>query len=191
MLLESKDQIREIFRKKRAALNTKKQKLYSREIAKNFFANISIAPASTIAIYIPFEHEVDVTLLSELYAETGHTLCLPCVDEKDAPMVFRKYIKGTPLVKNRLVNIMEPPHNFPEVSPNVIIVPLIAFDSAGTRLGMGAGYYDRTFDYLSGFSEFIAIGVAFSCQQTPYIKPEAHDYKLDALVTEKKVFVFS
>ncbi len=190
MLLETKDEIRKIFREKRAKLSDRQRKSKDRDIVKNFYANISVKPRSVIAGYIPFNSEVDISLLLEMYAEDGHIICLPCVDEKNSPMVFRKYPRGTKLIKNTLVQTLEPPENFETVTPNVIITPLVAFDSAGTRLGMGAGYYDRTFDSLSGYNDFIAVGVAYSTQQTPYIRPDAHDFKLDAVVTEEKVLVF-
>ena len=190
MLFETKDEIRKIFRDKRAKISDKQRKLKNREIVKNFYANISIKPRSIIAGYIPIGSEVDISLLLEMYEEDGHTLCLPCVDEKDAPMVFRKYRRGINLVTNKALKIKEPPEHFQEVTPNLIITPLVAFDSSGSRLGMGAGYYDRTFDYLNGFNDFIAVGVAYACQQTEYIKREPHDFKMDAIVTEEKVQVF-
>jgi 5-formyltetrahydrofolate cyclo-ligase len=190
MLFETKDEIRNIFREKRTKISDRARKLKNRDITKNFYANISIKPKSVIAGYIPFGSEVDISLLLEMYEDDGHTLCLPCVDEKDSPMVFRKYKKGVELVTNKNLKIQEPPEHFEEVIPNLIITPLVAFDSSGSRLGMGAGYYDRTFDYLNGFNDFIAVGVAFAVQQTEYIKRETHDFKMDAVVTEEKVLVF-
>lgn len=191
MLLETKDEIRKIFRQKRADIPNKDRKTFDREIAKNFYANISVKPKSVIATYIPIGSEVDITLLMEMYNDEGHTICLPCVDEKDAPMVFRKYPRGTKLLKNRITSTLEPPDNFPEVTPNLVITPLVAFDSAGTRLGQGGGYYDRTLEYLTSISaDFIAVGVAYSAQQTQFIRREPQDFKLDAIVTEKKVLTF-
>jgi len=191
MLIETKDEIRRIFRDKRASLSEKHRKLKSREIVKNFYANISVKPHSIIAGYIPVGSEVDISLLLEMYEEDGHTISLPCVDERDAPMVFRRYERGAPLVNNKKFNIKEPPGNFEEVMPNLIITPLVAFDSAGSRLGQGKGYYDRTFDYMNGFNDFITVGVAFAIQQTEFIRRDAHDFKMDAIVTEERVLIFS
>ncbi len=190
MLLETKDEIRNIFRQKRAELSDKDRKLKNRDIVKNFYANISLKPKSVIAGYIAMPSEVDISLLLEMYEEAGHTICLPCVERENEPLVFRKYKRGAPLLLNKKFGTKEPPDNFEEVTPNIIITPLVAFDAAGTRLGQGGGFYDRTFNNLTGFHDFIAVGVAYACQQTPYLKPYPHDFKLDAIATEKKVFVF-
>lgn len=191
MLLETKDEIRKIFRQKRAEISEKDRPLKNREIVRNIFANISLKPKSVIAFYLPMKTEVDLSLLMEMYTETGHTICLPCVEEKDAPMIFRKYAKGVELVNNPLTKIQEPHKKYPIVEPNVIITPLVAFDSAGTRLGMGGGYYDRTFEHLADISaEFLAVGAAYDCQQASFLRRENTDFPLDALATETRVFVF-
>ena len=191
MLFASKQEIRKSYLQKRAALLPKDAKKLSNEICKNFYANISVKKRSIIAGYISERNEVDIQILLDLYAEDGHEISLPCVSEKDQPMTFRKYKKCAELVTNNQFKFKQPPSNFPEVIPDVIIVPLVSFDSAGSRIGMGAGFYDRTLqDFLDKSYEFIAVGVAYSMQQTQYIKPETFDFKLDSIVTEKKVFVF-
>ncbi len=191
MLLETKDEIRKIFRQKRADIPEKDRPLNNREIVKNFYANISVRPNSVIAFYLPMRTEVDLSLLMEMYAEDGHTICLPCVDEKDAPLTFKKYAKGAALIDNPITKIKEPPKHFEEVTPNIIITPLVAFDASGTRLGMGGGYYDRTFEHLTDISaEFLAVGAAYACQQASFLRRDAKDFPLDAVATEKRVFVF-
>ncbi len=191
MLLETKDGLRNIFREKRSALTQKQRHLLDREIVRNFYANISVAPSSVIAGYMPIGSEADISLLLEMYTDDGHTICLPCVDEKNEPMAFRKYAFGAPLVKNKLTKTMEPPAHFEEVEPDIIITPLVAFDAAGTRLGQGGGYYDRTFEHLRNMSAgFLAVGVGYSAQQAQFIRRDEHDFKLDAVVTEKKVLTF-
>lgn len=190
MVIENKQELRKIYSEKRKMLTDKQRISYNRDIVKNFYANISLQPRSVIAGYFPTKYEADISLLLEMYAEDGHTICYPAVEEQGEPLIFRKFVKGMETVKNQYHNFLELPNHAKEVMPNVIITPLLAFDSSGHRLGMGAGYYDRTFDYLSRVTDFIAIGVAYSLQQTQFIRPETHDFKLDALVTEKKTFVF-
>ena len=186
----SKDEIRKTFQEKRSKLSDKQKKSFNRDIVRNFYSHFSLSPKSVIAGYLPAGDEADISLLLEMYAEDGHIICLPCVDEKDAPMIFREYRFGAPLVRNKFFNFLEPPYNFKEVLPDIIITPLVAFDSAGNRIGMGKGFYDRTFDNLNGFKDFIAVGVGYSCQQAPFIRPDQFDFQLHSCVTENKVFTF-
>lgn len=187
---KSKNSLRKTCLEKRKTLSPKKHNLLSREIVKNFYSNISIKKNAIIATYMPFGREVDVKLLTEIYEEDGHKICLPTIENKKEPMCFREFKTGIPLTKNEEYQFLEPQKNLPELFPDVIITPLVGFDAAGNRLGQGAGFYDKTLNYLSDFHEFITVGVAFACQQVAYIKPEPHDYKLDAIVTEERVLVF-
>ena len=190
MPAQEKHRIRKKFLDVRKNIPESKKHLKSREIVKNFYSNIPVPNKSVVAGFIPFANEVDIKLLLEMYDEEGKDICLPSIEQKNEPMVFRKYKIGSSLQKNSKYNFMEPTAENEDLIPNTVIVPLVAFDSAGTRLGMGGGYYDRTLEYLSGFAEFMVVGVAFSEQQTEYIRPESFDYKLDAIVTDKKVFVY-
>jgi len=190
MVLETKIELRKKFLARRALLSEKEQKSKNRDITSKFYSNISLQPRSVIAGYLPYKNEVDISLLLEMYAEDGHKICYPALEEQNCPMIFREFTKGIKPVKNRFLNFYEMTDTCREVIPNVIITPLVAFDSAGNRLGQGAGYYDRTLDYLSGVTDFIAIGAGFACQQAQFIKPESFDYRLDSVVTEEKVFVF-
>lgn len=182
-----KSELRTHFLQIRRKLSDKKSKLKSREICHLFYSNISLKNNSKIAFYTNVKGEPDLSLLMELYQEDGHTLCLPCVEEENAAMTFREYKIGANLQKNRKLGFLEPPKHYPTVIPNVIITPLVAFDAKGNRLGQGGGYYDRTFNDLKGFTEFIAIGTAFKEQQADYIPPETYDYQLDAIVTDERI----
>ncbi len=185
----NKIQLRKKYREARNLLPENKRKLLSREICRNFFANIKVPRNSVIAGYIASESEVDISLLLDLFAEENHKICMPCVLAENKPMVFREYKKGVNLIKNKKYNFLELPENLPEIQPYLIITPLVAFDTAKNRIGQGGGFYDRTFEMLQDYAEFLAIGVAFECQKAPFIISENKDYKLDAIVTEKQVYI--
>lgn len=187
MVTPTKNSIREDFRKKRNSISERNRKLKSRDICQNFYSNISIKKNSKIAFYMATKVEPNLQILLELYQEDGHIICLPCVEETNAPMIFRKYMIGAPLQKNREFGFLEPPTHFETIIPDVIITPLVAFDAKCNRLGQGGGYYDRTFEYLSGFAEFITIGTAFKEQQSSFIPTNRNDFRLDAIVTDERV----
>ncbi len=188
MSQENKNILRKTFREKRKNLSEKEKKLFSREICKNFYSNIILPKRSVIAGYLANENEVNISLLLDMYREAGHRICLPVIEAERTPLIFREYNKATKLVPNQAYNFSEP-EGTAELKPYLIITPLVAFDSACNRLGQGAGFYDRTLAQFYDIEEFLAVGVAFSIQQAAYIEPDKFDIPLDAVVTEKRVFV--
>lgn len=184
----AKQDLRRKYRKLRANLTPYQRKIKSREICKNIFANFKLPKGSVIATYIPLETEVDVTILTELYIESGCKVALPVIEAKGQPMIFKEYFRGAELKKNPEYGFLEP-QNTSELIPDMIITPLVAFDAKCNRLGQGEGFYDRTFDNLRGFKDFIAIAPAFAVQQAPYIETDKHDYQLDAVITEERIFI--
>ncbi|MDX1949126.1 MAG: 5-formyltetrahydrofolate cyclo-ligase [Rickettsiales bacterium] len=189
MLENNKSQLRKKYREARNLLSEKKRKLLSREICRNFFANIKIPKNSVIAGYLASENEVDISILLDLFSEQNHKICLPCVVAENKPMVFREYKKGVNLIKNKKYNFLELPENLPEIQPYLIITPLVAFDTAKNRIGQGGGFYDRTFEMLQDYAEFLSVGVAYECQKAPFITAEIKDFRLDAIVTEKEIYL--
>jgi 5-formyltetrahydrofolate cyclo-ligase len=183
-----KDEIRRKFRKLRSNLTPHQRKVKSREIVRNSFGNFKLPKSYIIAGYTPRGSEVDISLLLELYEEAGNRICLPVVVENKSPMVFKEHKKGWKLIENNQFGFLEPA-NTEELIPDLIITPLIAFDAARNRLGQGGGFYDRTFDYLSGFKDFLAVGIGFAIQQADFLKPDKFDYTLDAIVTEERVII--
>lgn len=131
-----------------------------------------------IAGYVPTKSELDVLPLLHSFPNTA----LPCITQKDTAMIFRKYKRGDALEQNPLYNFMQPLENSPIVTPDIILVPLVAFDRRGARLGMGGGYYDRTL----AAGNFKTIGVGFSACEVDQIPTEPHDIYMDAILTEKE-----
>jgi 5-formyltetrahydrofolate cyclo-ligase len=114
----------------------------------------------------------------------GHTqACLPVALDKNSPLRFRLWRPDQPLEKDAY-GIPSPPASAPEVLPNLLITPLLAFDRYGGRLGQGGGHYDRTLKALRRQRPVFVLGVAFSGQEIDEAPMDAHDQRLDAIVTE-------
>ena len=142
-------------------------------------ADLDIPAPAIVAGYWPLRDEADPRGLMQALAARGHTLALPRIEAKAMPLSFRCWRDGDALVDNHHA-IAEPRADAPYVAPDVVLVPLLAFDALGHRLGYGGGYYDRTLAALSAR----AIGVAYSGQEIDAIVAEPHDRGLDAVVTQ-------
>lgn len=149
--------------------------------ALDMLANIK---AEAIALYYPFGSELATLPLAEKLWAAGKTILLPVVHTKNAPMMFREWQKDQKLIKG-LCGTFEPPVNATIHVPDLIFTPLLAFDKQGHRLGMGGGYYDRTFEAVSKSNpDTKFIGYGFSAQQVDYVPHEAFDVRLHGVVTE-------
>ncbi len=147
--------------------------------------------ARIVAGYRAMRGEIDVAGAFPELAERGYTLCLPVVETQDAPLIFRAWQPGEPLEKGAHGTEV-PLSDAKHVMPDLIIVPLAAFDGRGNRLGYGAGYYDRTIAALRAQKKDVRIiGAAYSFQRVDHIPADSHDEKLDAVVTEKGLVTFT
>jgi 5-formyltetrahydrofolate cyclo-ligase len=140
-----------------------------------------LQPGKIIAGYIAKGSEANP---SALLAEANYRGCitaLPLVTSRAAPMQFLRWSPGDPLEAGPF-GLMQPSITDDVVSPDVILVPLVAFDSRLMRLGQGAGHYDRA---LSVLADHVAIGIAWSAQHAPAIEVDPWDVPMDAILTEK------
>jgi 5-formyltetrahydrofolate cyclo-ligase len=113
----------------------------------------------------------------------GHGLCLPVVVGRGRALAFRRWRTGEALIEGAYG--AQVPANGAEVcTPTVLLVPLLAFDRAGYRLGYGGGFYDRTLAGLRAQAPVLAVGLAYAGQEMPAVPREATDQPLDWLVTE-------
>ena len=111
-------------------------------------------------------------------AGAGHALALPCVAGRAMPLQFRLWREGNPTELSRH-GVPEPRHDAPEAVPDAILIPLLAFDGRGFRLGYGGGYYDHTLAQLRAAGTVLAIGVGYAGQEIAALPHEAHDQRLD------------
>jgi 5-formyltetrahydrofolate cyclo-ligase len=113
----------------------------------------------------------------------GHQIALPVVLEANQPLVFRAWSPGDDL-EPAAFNTQIPSADKPELTPGVVLAPLLAFDRRGYRLGYGGGFYDRTLDILRNCGEVLAIGLAYAGQEVPAVPHDPNDKRLDWIVTE-------
>lgn len=148
--------------------------------------SLAISKDSLVGGYVALPGEADPSLLLEALRAAGHEIALPRVESKSTPLVFHLWQKGQS-PKPGAFNIPEPQADWPIAHPRILLVPLLAFDARGHRLGYGGGYYDRTLEVLRAKGPVRAIGIAYSAQQIDAIPDENHDHLLDLVVTENGV----
>lgn len=141
-------------------------------------------PAGTVVSgYWPMGSEIDVVPLMTALAARGCTLCLPVVAAKDRPLVFRRWQPGDPLVGAGF-GTSEPAETAAAVRPDILLIPLLAFDRRGQRLGYGGGFYDRTLAAARRVRDVQAIGAAYAAQEVAHVPAGPDDQPLDLVVTE-------
>ena len=138
----------------------------------------------TVSGFIPYLSEIDTRPLLKLLRARGCTTCVPVVIENNTPLEFRTWAPGDLTVPGRW-GIPVPPEGTAVVDPDILLVPLLAYDQAGYRLGYGGGFYDRTLEKLRAIKPVTAIGVAYSAQQVDAVIRGEHDQPLDWILTEK------
>jgi len=148
-----------------------------------------IAPGAIVSGYSPIRSEIDPVPLMRKFAEQGAKLALPAVMARGKSLAFRAWSPDDRLMLGPL-GILEPSPAAAELIPDIMLVPLAAFDPEGHRIGYGAGHYDYTLAHLRKMKAIVAIGTAFSVQQIKAVPALPHDVALDYVLTEKKVFDF-
>jgi 5-formyltetrahydrofolate cyclo-ligase len=150
---------------------------------------IMFEPGEVISGFFPIRTEADIRPLMHRLKGRGARLCLPVVLDKHT-IVFREISDGMPMVETGFGTSGPGPHAT-VVDPDILLVPLSAFDASGHRIGYGAGHYDRAVAklYAKGRKPRL-IGIAFDCQQVEIVPFEPHDVPLDAVLTESGLHVF-
>jgi 5-formyltetrahydrofolate cyclo-ligase len=173
---------------KRDALSDKQRAAAAKALAKRGLP-IAIAQGTIISGYAPIRSEIDPAPLMRALAALGARLALPAVMARGKSLAFRVWSPDDRLMLGPL-GIPEPSPAAAEVIPDIMLVPLAAFDRAGHRIGYGAGHYDFTLAHLRKSKAIAAIGLAFAAQQIELVPALQHDVALDYVLTETKVFDF-
>ncbi len=153
------------------------------------FMGIEERNQAPIAIYHPLADEFDTLPLAAYLREKFQQLALPVVVEEGAPLAFRPWNTEDQLEVGAF-DILVPPDRGLSVVPELIIIPLLAFDDTGARLGYGGGFYDRTLACLRGSHRVSAIGLAYDFQRADDLAKEPHDQPLDVVVTPSGIRKF-
>lgn len=174
----------------RAGLSGDERQEASEGLLEQFLSERPIETPAVVSGFWPMKDELDIRpLMFELFNE-GCELALPVVTGKAQPLVFRAWRPGDPLEQG----VFKTLHPLPArevVEPDVLIVPLLACDEAGWRLGYGGGFYDRTLRDLRKRRKVMAMGVAFDEQLLAEPVPHGpDDEKLDWLLTDRRVCAF-
>ena len=183
----SKASLRALCRAQRAALKPEARRIFAVTFAQRFLQHIEVE-GKTIACYWPTGDEMDARLLLDRLEARSITCCLPVSDEETYTLAFHRWDLTTPMINGPHHIAMPDPRYSKIMIPDIIVVPLLGFDSTGHRLGYGAGYYDRTLAQLREQKhKFLTVGAAYACQQLDTIPADEHDVPLDMIITEEAV----
>ena len=139
-------------------------------------------PPGVVSGYYPMEGEIwPLPLMAALRAK-GHSLALPVMQGKAEPLLFRAWTPGDPLIPG-VWGIRQPATDKPEVLPDIVLVPLLAFDARGCRLGYGGGFYDRTLRALRSLKSILAVGLALDELEVDAVPHLDYDERLDWVLT--------
>ena len=190
-------QIRQSIRQLRNNLSKKQQEKAAAQLKLNFTQQLNSdkrASKKQIAIYFSNDGELDTSLLINELWQQGHTLYLPVIHPfNGATLLFQRYEKNSPMRANRY-GILEPKLNCSQICPlpalDYLLMPLVAFDNQGNRLGMGGGFYDKTLAQLHAYNwqKPQLIGLAHSCQKVDALPIESWDVPLKTIITPDKIY---
>ena len=152
-------------------------------MARNFLATIPLPDRAVVSAFVAIGEEADPAPLIGLLRARGHRIALPRVVKRGEKLAFHLYEPGAILIPG-VFGLSQPAKDWPEAVPDVLVVPLLAFDARGMRLGYGGGFYDRTLKDLRASRNILAVGFAFAGQEVEDVPHRESDEPLDWVVTE-------
>ena len=155
-----------------------------RRLVEHFPDSLWPKVRQVVAGYAAIGDEIDPQTLLETFALEQARIALPCVVGKDQPLTFRSWTLDQPLEPGPF-GTRQPGADHAELNPSLILVPLVGFDLKGRRLGYGGGFYDRTLEKLKQSGPLTVVGLAYAAQKLAKVPAEAHDIRLDWVVTEQ------
>ena len=184
-ILEAKSNLRRAMSAQRDALPPDVRSAAAEAIAARPFP-FAVPAGTTVSGFMPMQSEINPLPLMKKLAVAGVQLALPVTGLRGQPLVMRAWTWGEPLASG-VWEIREPRPEARPLDPDVLLVPLLAFDRAGARLGYGGGYYDLTLARLRSHKPVIAVGVAYAIQEIDRVPTTARDAMLDIVLTEREV----
>jgi 5-formyltetrahydrofolate cyclo-ligase len=182
---ETKATLRREALARREALPVEQRAAAAQAIAARPFP-VAVPPGAVISGFMPMKSEINPLPLMRKLAAEGARLALPAVAGRGRPLIMRAYSWGEPLATG-VWGTREPNSDAAEVAPDILIVPLLAFDRGGHRIGYGAGYFDLTITVLRAKKTVAAVGIAFAVQEIATVPATPRDARLDLVLTEREV----
>ena len=187
-------ELRQQIRQRRRQLTDRQRQQAAETVAERVSSLQLFQSATHMAAYLAFDGEFDPAPLIDQAVTAGKQIYLPLLFGKTQPMAFAPYRPGDVLQPNRF-GILEPQVPVEQrCSPqqlDLVITPLVAFDEQGTRMGMGGGFYDRTFEFLNSPGQLHKprlLGIAFELQKTATLIRQPWDVPVDGIVTEAALY---
>jgi 5-formyltetrahydrofolate cyclo-ligase len=185
---EQKRELRKAVFARRDALAPAERQAAAEAVAARPFP-VAIKPGTIVSGFSPIRTEINPLPLMRRLEAAGAKLALPVIVGRGQPLVMRAYAFGDALDAG-VWGIREPKAEAPQVDPDILIVPLAAFDRRGNRIGHGAGYYDMTINRLRALKPVLAIGIAYAVQEVDEVPVTPRDAPLDFVLTERGVIDF-
>jgi 5-formyltetrahydrofolate cyclo-ligase len=180
----AKSELREQALARRDAIPAEARAAAAQVIAARPFP-VEVPPGAIVSGFSPMKSEINPVPLMRRLADRGAKLALPVVVGRGKPLIMRAWSFGEELGSG-VWGIREPRPDAPEVLPDILIVPLAAFDRSGHRIGYGAGYFDMTLHRLRGLKPIVAVGLAFAAQEIAAVPATPRDARLDLVLTESE-----
>jgi 5-formyltetrahydrofolate cyclo-ligase len=183
---DAKNEFRRAALARRAALPAQARAAFSKKlVAEGAELALRFKPRAVSAFY-PVRDEPDTLALLALLAGEGVATALPVTGARGEALTFRRWRPGEPTVPGQM-RIPEPPPEAAALDPDLLFVPLSAFDRRGHRIGYGAGHYDRTLAALRALKPIVAVGVAYAVAEIPAVPDGPHDERLDYVLTDSEL----
>ena len=182
--------MRQVRRRAFGGLGSIQGKLIFEKFCEATQKGLLIRPGDIVAGFWPIQDEIDIRFLLQSLCEQQIAVCLPIAGDRKTSMVFRLWKPGDRLEVGKM-GLLQPSQKKQLVEPKILIIPTLAYDNFGRRLGYGGGYYDATLSELRSRRSVTAIGVAFEAQQVPFVPNDDGDEPLDWIITEKNAKVFN
>jgi 5-formyltetrahydrofolate cyclo-ligase len=184
-LEESKAALRREAIARRDALPAESRRAAAEAIAARPFP-LPIEPGVVVSGFMTLKSEINPLPLMRQLASQGAKLALPVIAGRGKPLLMRAWELGDQLDRGQW-GIREPKPEAAELAPDILLVPLLAFDRSGHRIGYGAGYYDLTIAQLRARKSVVAVGLAFAAQEIGHVPATPSDARLDLVLTEREV----
>ena len=185
----AKQSLRRELRQRRAAIPPELALIASQRITARALAAYT-AEIPVVSAYWPIGHEIDPRPLMTQLHQRKSRIALPVVVGPAQALLFRLWTPEL-VLEAAAYGLQQPPPESPTQTPDLLLVPLLAFDRSGARLGYGGGYYDRTLAWLRTQRPITAVGLAFACQEVPQVPTTITDQPLDAVITEDEWILFT